>query len=289
MFRAPILLLLITLGAAGSSADQRSGTGSDLEQISPARRIVALAPDIVENLFALGAGDLLVGRVASSNYPREALSIPLVGDYQRLNVEAILARKPDLVFAWLEGNPPDQLRRLERFGLNVIRLSTTRIDDIPHNLRLMGQLTGMEAEAERQATLFEKRLRVLKPVSGGHTPTLFYQLWSNPLMTVNDNTLIGQAISFCGAYNPFGGQREPAPQVGVESVIAAQPELIVATDEEGEGWQKRWLEWPLVPAVDKGAFYTLKADHLHRATPRFLEGLEGLCSAVSRARSAAQE
>ncbi|GGB83460.1 cobalamin-binding protein [Marinobacterium zhoushanense] len=285
MFRVMLFLLLAlssSLTAFGAiSLVDASGRPIVLDQ--PARRIVALAPDIVENLYAVGAGERIVGRVSYSDYPSQAESIPLVGDYQRFNAEVILSLQPDLILAWLEGNPEAELRRLESFGFKVARLSTKRIEQIPDNLRLLGRLTGMVPEAERVADRFEARLRGLKPESKG-VPTLFYQLWDNPLLTVSDDALIGQAIKFCGAHNPFGGRPEAAPQVSVEAVISAAPDLIVSTDEVGVAWQTRWLNWQMIPAVRRNALYTLSADHIHRATPRFLDGLDALCGAVASAR-----
>jgi len=277
------VLLMFSVQASAEAIRLIDGSGHRIELEQPARHVVALAPDIVENLYAVGAGERIVGRVSYADYPEQARAIPLVGDYLRFNIETILSLRPDLVLAWFEGNPEAQLRRLESFGLTVVRLSSSRIEQIPHNLRLLGQLTGREAEAESAAERFETRLAGLTPAAGS-TPTLFYQLWDNPLLTVSDDALIGQAIAFCGARNPFGTRPESAPQVSVEAVIAAAPDLIVSTDEVGDGWRARWLNWPMLPAVRSGALYTLDADRIHRATPRFLDGLQALCAAVADTR-----
>ncbi|MBV1787280.1 cobalamin-binding protein [Marinobacterium sp. D7] len=285
MYRLVLLYWLLLSSSLSFAASIILVDGGDrrIELDQPAHRIVTLAPDLVENLYAIGAGERIVGRVSYSDFPHQAQAIPLVGDYQRFNAEVILSLQPDLILAWLEGNPEAELRRLEGFGLKVVRLSTKRIEQIPVNLRLLGRLTGMEVEAKQAAERFEVRLRGLRP-EPARAPVLFYQLWDNPLLTVSGDALIGQAIEFCGAYNPFGGRPEAAPQVSIEAVISAAPELIVSTDEVGDGWQDRWLNWQTIPAVGRGALYTLNADQIHRATPRFLDGLEALCDAVATAR-----
>ncbi|MBR9882757.1 MAG: cobalamin-binding protein [Oceanospirillales bacterium] len=285
MLRVLLSMMLVLTASMAISAPISvvDGSGHRVELQQPARRVVALAPDIVENLYAVGSGDRIVGRVSYSDYPDAARSIPLVGDYQRFNTETILSLRPDLVIAWFEGNPQAQLRTLEGFGLKVVRLSSKRIQSIPDNLRLLGQLTGNDAQAQVQASAFEARLRALKPEAGA-VPTLFYQLWDNPLLTVSDDALIGEAISFCGARNPFGDRPEAAPQVSLEAVLSVAPDLIVSTDEVGGGWQERWESWSVLPAVRNGALYSLHADLIHRPTPRFLDGVQALCEAVVDAR-----
>lgn len=285
MYRLILLLVTLVWSLQAPALEVRDGSGRTIELAQPAARIVALAPDLVENLYAIGAGETLVGRIAHADYPAAARRAALVGDYQSFDAETILALRPDLVLAWQEGNPPERLRQLEALGLVVVRLSSLSIEAIPANLRLLGRLTGRDAEARRQAETFTHRLQQLAPAPGADRPLLFYQLWPEPLLTVSDGTLIGQAIRFCGADNPFGARPELAPQLSVEAVIAAAPDLIVGTDEAGEQWRARWLHWPGIPAVAQQRLVTLPADLLHRATPRFLDGLAALCDAVQAARA----
>lgn len=285
MTRFLVILLLLLPGVLQQQAQAREfsdATGKMFELEQPVRRIVVLAPNIAENLYAIGAGELIVGRVAHTDYPPEVAELPQVGDYQQFNVEAILALQPDLVLAWQQGNPEARLRRLESMGLRVFRLSSGTLDEIPHNLELLGQLTGMKAEATQAARTFRERLARLKPTAGTR-PRLFYQLWDDPLLSVSSGTLIGEGIEFCGADNVFAGRPESIPQLNLEAVIAARPDLIVGTDELDPRWQERWQPWQQIPAVAKEQLVTLEADQLHRATPRFLDGLTELCAVVRKA------
>lgn len=280
-----LLILLSILLQAGSLQAREfiDARGQAVQLEKPAQRIVVLAPNLAENLAAIGGVERLVGRVAHTDYPPEVSALPLVGDYQQFNLEAILSLKPDLVLAWQEGNPEAQLQTLEAMGLRVFRLSSRSITDISDNLLQLGRLTGLETGAARAADAFSARLERLKPPAGPR-PRLFYLLWNDPLLSVSRVTLIGEAIEFCGATNPFAERPEAIPQLSVEAVIAAKPDLIVSTNEVSDDWRQRWHSWQQIPAVARQQMYTLEADHLHRATPRFLAGLEELCSAVQAAR-----
>ncbi|WP_432697974.1 cobalamin-binding protein [Marinobacterium sp. YM272] len=280
-----LILLLLWLPAACLHARELvDARGQPLLLEKPAQRIVVLAPNLAEDLDAIGALDRVVGRVAHTDYPAQVAKLPLVGDYQQFNVEAILSLNPDLVLAWQEGNPEAQLRKLEAMGLEVFRLSSQHIRDIPDNLIQLGRLTGQEAQAEQAAAAFHRRLAELEPAEGPR-PRLFYLLWDDPLLSVSNSTLIGEAIAFCGADNLFAERPEAIPQLNMEAVIAAQPDLIVSTNEVGDNWRERWLSWKQIPAVARQQLVSLEADYLHRATPRFLSGLDELCKAVSAARA----
>ncbi|TCK07327.1 cobalamin-binding protein [Marinobacterium mangrovicola] len=282
MARVVVFLLFLLPGLLQAEVlTDASGKALDLEQ--PVKRIVVLAPNIAENLYAIGAGERIVGRVAHTDYPPEVIEQPQVGDYQQFNVEAILALQPDLVLAWQQGNPEQRLRRLEAMGLRVFRLSSGTLDEIPYNLELLGRLTGREPEAGRAARNFRERLAELEP-NLDRRPRVFYQLWNDPLLSVSRGTLIGEAIEFCGAENVFAERPETIPQLNLEAVIAARPDLIIATDELEQSWRERWLPWQQIPAVAKGRLVTLDADLMHRAAPRFLDGVAALCRAVSEVR-----
>ncbi|WP_104003382.1 cobalamin-binding protein [Marinobacterium lutimaris] len=283
MARFLVVLLLLLPGLLQAQVlTDASGKTLNLQQ--PVKRIVVLAPNIAENLYAIGAGDLIVGRVAHTDYPPPVAELPQVGDYQQFNLEAILALKPDLVLAWQQGNPEARLQNLESMGLRVFRLSSVTLDDIPRNLELLGRLTARESEAAGAAGAFRDRLARLAPQAGPR-PRLFYQLWDDPLLSVSKSTLIGEAITFCGADNVFAERPESVPQLNLEAVIAAKPDIIVSTNELAASWRERWLPWQQIPAVALNQLVTLQADQMHRATPRFLDGLEALCNAVADVRS----
>ncbi|MBY4678597.1 cobalamin-binding protein [Marinobacterium arenosum] len=250
------------------------------QQQPPVQRIVSLAPHITENLFSIGAGDRVVGVVTYSDYPPEVQQLPLVGSYQLLNLEAILALKPDLVVAWRQGSPAAQLVRLESLGIRVLRVDGESFENIADNLRLYGRLTGLEARANRVADRFQAELQTLRQQYAGRPRVkVFFQVWHQPLMTINRSQLIHRMLELCAADNPFAERPEAIPRLSVEAVIAAAPEVIVTSLEnpDDHSWIDFWRRWSMIPAVRRQAFVTLDSDLTHRATLRALQGAQQLC------------
>ncbi len=275
-------LLLASATEAGISVTDNRGRVIDIAQ--PARRVIALAPHITENLFAIGAGDYVIGVVSHSDYPAAALNIPVVGDSQSFNLEAMIAMKPDLVVAWAGGNPQLPLQRLEQMGVPVYYSDPKVFSDIPYNLRALGQLLELP-QAEDQAVLFERRLAALQQRYADRSKLrVFYQLWHQPLTTVNHSQMIDQVIRLCGGENLFAGHREAIPRLGVESVLLTNPQVILTGEGVPDGWQQSWQDWPDLAASRDNQFYRLNEDLLYRPTMRLLDGAQQMCEALQQAR-----
>lgn len=270
---------------ADRHAGQRTEVG--LPSAAPAKRIVSLAPHITELLFAAGAGSKLVGNVAYGDYPPAAKALPRVGGYAQLDLEAILALKPDLVIAWESGNPPAALEKLKAMGVPVYVSQPNRIEDVAREIEQFGALAGTEAVANPAAAAFRARHAALAArYSQRPVVDVFYQIWKQPLMTVNDKQIIGDAIRLCGGRNVFGSLPILAPTVTVEAVIAANPEVIVASgmgDERPE-WLNDWRRWKTMTAVKRDNLYFIPPQEIQRHTPRLLDGTEKLCQALDAAR-----
>ena len=248
-----------------------------------AARFVVLAPDLTENMFAIGAGESVVGRVESADFPSEVTSIPVVGDFQSINAELILSLKPDYVLAWQGGNPERHLQYLEGLGLNVVRLSSQSILDLPEQLRLLGELSGQIEVANKRAVEFETELQGLSEGRKGRNLPIFYQIWHSPLMTINSSSWITEAITYCGGLNLFADRAEAVPQLTVESIISANPKLIIAGSGADQSWVEFWKPWSMIDAVANNQLNTVEADYLHRLTMRTLLGMEQLCQAIDAA------
>ena len=248
-----------------------------------AARFVVLAPDLTENMFAIGAGESVVGRVQPADYPSEVVTIPVVGDFQSINAELILSLKPDYVLAWQGGNPERHLQYLEGLGLNVVRLSSQSILDLPEQLRLLGELSGQVDVANARAIEFETELQGLSEGRKGRNLPLFYQIWHSPLMTINSSSWITEAITYCGGLNLFADRAEAVPQLTVESIISANPKLIIAGSGADQSWVEFWKPWSMIDAVANNQLNTVEADYLHRLTMRTLLGMEQLCQAIDAA------
>lgn len=285
-FLPSLLVLLAT--SAGAEIALRDDAGNMVRLRAPAARVVALAPDLVENVFAAGAGDHLVGVVAFSNFPPAAKTLPRLGGYAQVDLEALAAAKPDLVLAWLSGNAPAQLDRLRALGLPVFAIQPRRIDDIAANLERLGELAGTQTAAKAAAAAFRKRLAELRKRHGGRPKVrVFYEVWHQPLMTVGGGQIISDAISICGGENVFAALDALAPTVSEEAVLAADPEAIVASgmDAARPEWLDRWRRWPRLAAVRRGNLFFVPPDLLQRQTPRLLDGAEQLCGQLEEARA----
>lgn len=275
-----------TAAAAGPAVDDDLGNRVQLAR--PAQRIVALAPHVVETLYAAGAGERIVGAVDYSDYPDAARRIPRVGGYSRLDLEAIAALKPDLVIGWQSGNAAANLGQLKQLGLPLYLSQPNRIDDVAREIERFGVLAGTSATADAAAQQFRARLAALRGRYSGRPPVrVFYQIWRQPLMTIGGRQIISDAIRLCGGENVFAALAAMAPTVDVEAVIAADPEAIVAS---GMGdaipeWLADWKRWPTITAVRRDNLFSLPPELIQRHTPRILEGTERLCRDLDVVRS----
>jgi len=285
-----LLLLgcLALVDAALAQVSVRDDAGRDVVLAAPARRIVSLAPHVTELLFAAGAGERVVGAVEYSDYPEAAKAIPRVGGYEGLDLETITALAPDLVVAWTTGNPPGQVQKLKKLGFAVFESEPRRIADIPGSLERLGRLAGSVAAAAQAAQAFRvghERLR--REYSGRAEVSVFYQIWNRPLMTVNGEHLISDVMSVCGARNVFADLPVLAGKVSLEAVIAADPEVIVASGMGAQRpeWLAEWRRWPRLTAVQRGNLFSIPPALIQRHTPRILQGAEQMCTVVQTART----
>ncbi|HHJ15941.1 MAG TPA: cobalamin-binding protein [Gammaproteobacteria bacterium] len=263
-----------------------SGRRVQLDQ--PAQRIVSLAPHTTELLFAAGAGDAVAGVASYSDYPPEARQRAHIGDSQNLNLEAIVALQPDLVVAWQGGNLTAQVERLQNLGLTVFYSDPHAPEDVASNLERLGHLAGSDAVAGKAASAFRDTYRQLQQRYSQRAPVrVFYEIWYQPLMTVNAGHLIDQVIRLCGGRNVFADLDTLTPTVSVEAVLAAQPEVIIvgAIPEQAQDWLQRWQDWPQLPAVQHRQLYDIHPDLLHRQTLRILQGAQLMCEQLEHARS----
>lgn len=261
--------------------------GATLRLKAPARRIVSLAPHVTETLFAAGAGPYLVGAVDYSDYPEAARKIPRVGGYAKLDLEAVAALKPDLAVGWASGNAPAHIEKLRALGIPVYLAQPERIDDVAANLERYGELAGTQATARTAADAFRTRLAELRTQYGTRPAVrTFYQIWKQPLMTVGGGQVISHVIQLCGGTNVFADLKPLAPKVTVEAVIAADPEVIVASGmgEARPEWLDDWRQWTGMSAVRRDNLYFIPPDLLQRHTPRLVDGAARLCAQLETAR-----
>ena len=262
--------------------------GRMLALASPARRIVSLAPNVTELLYAAGAGNFVVGAVAYSDYPEAAKSIPRVGSGAGLDIEAIVALHPDLVIAWQSGNPSWQVERLIALGAPVFVTEPHKLGDIADLLDKFGKLSGTEAMASKTAADFRQHLARLRDrYSGRPVVPVFYQILDSSLLTVSRRHLISDVIQLCGGRNVYADLPGLTPRVDVESMVRRNPEVILASGYEPlwPEWRDRWRTWPMIIAVAQDNLFLIPPDLIHRHSPRILEGAERVCAVLEQART----
>ena len=253
----------------------------------PAQRIISLAPHITENLFAAGIGNLLVGVVNYSDYPPKAAQIKQVGGYNNFNIELILSLQPDLVIAWKEGNQRAQVEQLISLGMTVYINEPKTLEDIGRDIAKFGVLSGHEEHADVVSRAFLAELDTLyKQYSGREKISVFYQVWDSPLLTINEQQVIGQIIDLCSGQNVFAELGSLTPEISVEAVLAADPQAIIASGmgEARPGWLDSWKRWSFLSAVKNDNLFFIPPDIIQRYTPRILQGTQRLCQQIQTAR-----
>ena len=250
------------------------------------RRIVSLAPNLTELVYTIGAGDLLVGVSAWSDFPPEVLELPVVGDAFTVDQEQLRLAAPDLLLVWESGTPEHTIDELRSAGFNVASIRTRGLDDIAAAMTALGELTGMQEEAARAATAFRSQLQALRNENGNKVPiSVFYQVSARPLYTINREHYISELIDVCGGDNIFSDLTELAPTVDVEAVVDRNPEVMLASTDAGDGAFDEWQRWPELAANRLGNQFQLPADEIGRPTMRVLAAGRAMCTAIDRGRT----
>lgn len=281
------LLLSLPLLAGAGAVRVQDDTGRDVRLERPAERVIVLAPHLTELVYELGAEARLVAVGAHSDYPEDATALPRIGSAQRLDLEAILALEPDLVLAWDSGNVKRPLRRLEAYGVPVYRSEPRQLEQVADNLRALGSLLGAHKQGERLAQDYLSELaRLTRTHVDRPVITVFYQVWDQPVMTVNGEHLISQALETCGGRNVFAALSRLTPRLDPEAVLAEDPEVMLASAEpDGVDPLARWRAHGRLTAVERGNLMLLPPDILVRPSSRLLHGLAALCDALEQARA----
>ena len=252
-----------------------------------ARRAVSLAPHLTELVFAAGAGDFLVGTVRGSDYPPAAVAIPEIGDASSLDFESVLGLQPDLVLAWSSGNRATDIARLRALGLRVLVLEPQTLEDVARHLRVIGKLFATSVTAERAAAAFTARAAALRGRYASATPlSVFFEIWHQPLITVNGRHLISEVIRLCEGRNVFADLGQLAPAVSAEQVYWADAQVIITGSEAEDAGMASWRADTGLRAVREGWVFSVPADLIARQTPRILDAAEKICANLDAVRAA---
>jgi iron complex transport system substrate-binding protein len=251
--------------------------GNKISLDKPAERIVSLAPHLTEILFSLDVGDKIVGTVKYSDFPEQALDIPRLGDAFSLNVEAIVAMRPDIIFAWHTGGASESVQRLADLGIPVFINHSQSLSNISSSFVQIGKLVGKQANGLRLKSQFDEKLSQLASQRVDR-PVIFFQISDQDLYSVSDRHIIGKTIHHCGGKNLFSEMLPSVSLVSLEAVIAGAPDLIFVTQSQGESpWAKRWQKY----SQFKGRISAIDPGVISRPSFRMLEGIKGICEQIS--------
>lgn len=274
-----LVLALVVPGGAPMAAEVRDDLGNILKVGMPVDRIISLAPHLTEILFALGAGDRVVGTVRYSDYPEAARSVPRFGDAFNVSVESVVAARPDIVFAWSTGGSSRSIDRIRSLGIPVYMNEPGGIAQLLEGIERIGLVIGETDAALTMTARFRQRLKEIGSKSR-HT-RVFFQISDQSLYTVNGEHLIGHAIRHCGGINVFEDIQPSVPQVSKEAVLAAKPDLVLITQLPGareSDWFEQWRNYPDVIRVVEG----IDPNLISRAGPRLLQGIEQVCRLIEQ-------
>ena len=251
------------------------------------QRIIALSPHSVELLYAIGAGDRIIGTLEYADYPKAALEIPRIGNFNGIQIEKVVELQPDLIVAWKSGNKSSDIEKLKSLGFNIYHSQPQNIDEIGKELLELGKLTDLENEAKIVAREMMSQYQTIKNhYKRKKSINVFYQLWHDPIRTIGPNNWTQSLISDCNGSNIFNDATSQYPVVSLESVLVKNPEVIIIPHHSGnqEDKKKFWQKWSDIKAVKNDNINIINGDLLHRFSPRAINGLSILCKAIDKAR-----
>ncbi|WP_310633284.1 cobalamin-binding protein [Paraburkholderia sp.] len=291
-FAASIACAAFTVSTAHASVSAVDDAGDTVTLAAPAQRVISLAPHATELIYAAGGGAKLVGTVSYSDYPPAALKVPRIGDNRALDLERIAALKPDLIVVWRHGNAQQQIDRLRDLHIPLFFSEPHRLDDVATSLTRLGALFGTDTTAQAAANAYRHDIAQLRTRYAQRAPVrVFYEAWDQPLMTINGEHTISDAITLCGGRNVFAALRPQVPTLSTEAVLAANPDAIVTASPGATAPDQplpaldRWRAWPQLSAVAHGNLFAIDGDLLSRAGPRLAQGAEQLCKDLDQART----
>jgi iron complex transport system substrate-binding protein len=288
LFMLAALLAALCIGchhnpAKSDSADLRSftdGLGRSITIRANPQRIISLAPNITEILFALGLGDRVAAVTSYCDFPEEAKTKEKIGDTLHPNLERIIGLKPDLVLATTASQVEDLMRKLDQLAVPVYVTDPRTVRDTVSSIRKIGEATGASARAAEIADEMERRISAVEMrVKGLPAPRVLYVLQTGPLITAGRNTFINDMIRIAGGQSISGDETADYPQFSRETVIARAPEVIIAPSSHGKEYvrvEDLRRDFPTTPAARSNRIVTVNPDWVDRPGPRIVDGLEQL-------------
>lgn len=286
MKRFASALLALACCASHAAITVQDDAGNSVVLARPAQRVISMAPHITELLFAAGGGERVVGAMNYSDYPEAAKRVPLVGSDAQIDLERVLALRPDLLVVWQSGNTARQLAQLKSLNIPIFYSEPKKLDDVATSLTRLGQLMGTEAAAQTAARDYRQKIASLTATYAQRPQVrVFYQIWEKPVFTLNGEHIVSDALRICGGSNVFAGLKVVAPSVSTEAVLKENPEALVGGEQhDGRGGINIWKPYKGMLAVRRDNLFMLDSELLVRATPRIADGIAALCEKLETVR-----
>jgi iron complex transport system substrate-binding protein len=279
-----LYLALLPLPAIAAASSVQDDDHNSIELAHPAQRIVSLAPGATAMLFAAAAGDRIVGTSAYSDEPPAAQKIERIGDARSFDLERILALRPDVVVVWTGGTSPNEIARLQHVGLRIYHHHVTRLDEIPDSLRRLGVLTATEQPARAAADALATRIAALRGryhSDSSANASVLIQVWDRPIYTVGRDEILTDVIHLCGYHSAYEDLSEVSPAVTIESVLARDPDIILALGSDassGRQWVRQWQAFGSMKAVRNRRVIAWSDPRLPAMGPSIVDAAEALCN-----------
>ena len=278
--RRAALLILMLAGCRDAAPPPAPGLTDDagvaVNLAAPPQRIVSLIPASTELVFALGAGDRLVGRTSWCDFPADAAAVPDLGNGIGPNIEAVVAARPDLVLLYKSASNRSAAEQLRSFGIPTLELATDRMEDFDRITRLLGAALGKRAEAE---SLVVRTARDLDSatVLPSRPPTVFILAWDRPPMTLGRGSFLSEILERAGAKNLFDDLATSSAPISIEAVASRDPDFVLVTGR-GEPAIAGRVEWQVVPAVRARRFLRIDGSEFNRPSPRIGDAVRRLAA-----------
>ena len=273
------ILLFISLDTSSVAKTLTDQLGRQVTVSDQPQRVISLAPSITEIVFALGQGHRLKGVTTYSDFPPEALKLPKVGSYVKLDLEKIVALKPDLCIAIKDGNPIAVARRLESLKIPVYAVNPGNLESVMQTVQEVGELLNVQEKADKLVQSMNLRIQKVKSLVAKTTyrPRVFFQIGVSPIVSVGTHTFSNELIVLAGGKNVAQGPIA-YPRYSIEQVLALSPEVIIITSMARVAIFKQvkaeWNRWPNMPAVRNHQIFIEDSNLFDRPTPRLVDGLE---------------
>lgn len=282
--------VLLGLALVAQAALANSCVQDDVKQpvcVKQTQRLVVLAPHLTEIVDFVGGMSKVIAVDGSSNFPESVNTLPKLGNPWMLGAESILARKPDLVLVWQSGISMDVVAQLRKAGVPVFVSEPRSIEQVASTMHRVAKLLGTDTTSQPGIARWVKQFDDLRVKFAAKTKVpVFYQVWSQPLMTLGGQHVVSEVIQVCGGQNVFASLPSLAAQVSVESVLKREPAVLLnsGSAQDHLNFVQQWSAWPNVPAVQNKDVYTIPNDILVRNGPRLIEAARLVCDYIDTAR-----